>query len=123
MVRDMPGRRTLERHLSAAVFAVLLAGCAQLHWQRAGTDATAANRDLDECRGEARLRAARESWPFPYSAPRFVGGGQRQLLTLYPYQHDTDRFLLENDYTRACMRERGYELAPVEKPRPAQAEG
>jgi len=108
----------LERDLSAvSLFALLAAGCAQLEWHKPGAGPRALEQDLAECRQTARLRAAREAWPYSLLAPRVVGVDRAgRLIVVQPPPHYTERFLLEQDLARACMREKGYALVPAGKP-------
>jgi len=106
-------------HLCLSVVASLgslVAGCAELRWSKPGADAARLEEDLGQCRMEARLQAARES------VPRILGPMGRAVVA-QPRTRGTDPLVLELDLTSSCMRGKGYELAPVEKPRPAQAEG
>ncbi|MGH8641040.1 MAG: hypothetical protein ACRET6_04980, partial [Burkholderiales bacterium] len=57
-------RTAIRASLCLTVVAVaLLAGCAEMHWSKPGTDPAKLEEDLAQCRGEARLQAARESAP------------------------------------------------------------
>ena len=64
------------------------------------------------------MRSALEAGPVALPRPGGLGMDARGRVVMdYANRHETDRVLLEHDLTRACMRERGYELAPVEKQR------
>lgn len=102
--------------LAAIAAIALAAGCADLRWHKDGAGAAALEQDLAECRGEARIRAGPSLSALEAVSPRIVGldatgravsGGHGRL--------DSERFLLEHDLTRICMRGKGYELVPVEK--------
>ena len=98
------------------LLALPAAGCAELRWHKDGMDAAALERDLGECRQQARAQAARDSWSHGISRPPVVGvDAQGRAILSQPGRIDTDRFLMEHDLARFCMRNRGYELAPVEK--------
>jgi len=100
----------------AAVAVIVLAACAPLEWRKDGADAAAKKRDIGECQDDARQRARREAPLFGQPPPAPVGMDSRgRAVTGRAARYDTDRALIEHDLTRACMRERGYELAPVEK--------
>jgi hypothetical protein len=105
----------------AAALAVLVAGCAELRWHKPGVEAAMLESDLAQCRQIARLRAERESWPPWFEAPRIVGlDRQGRILVSEPHARPSERFLLEQEYTRACMRARGYELVAVEPRQPRE---
>ena len=102
--------------LSAVAVALHAAGCAELRWHKDGIEAAALGQDLAACRQLARLRAYREAWPFGLSPPYFIGmDGWRYPIAGYPDQREVERFLLEHDLVRGCMRGKGYQLVPVEK--------
>lgn len=112
----------MERDSSAVAVAVVLlclsAGCTDLRWHRSGSDTAALEHDLMECRGLARAEAAHLSWPFPDNRTRVVSVDRfgRGLVTPYPYPTalDADRLVLQSERIGACMRDRGYVLAPSE---------
>jgi hypothetical protein len=98
------------------VVAVALVACAELRWHKPGGDAETLKQDLEECRWTARNRAAVEAWPFGLITPRVIGvDRQGRAIMLHPPPQHTERFLLEGDLTRSCMREKGYSLVPVKK--------
>ncbi len=87
-----------------------------MQWHKDGADATALSRDLDDCRQLARAQAVQEAFPPGASAPRIVGvDAQGRAIVSSIGQVNTDRFLAEHDLANFCMRNRGYELVPVEK--------
>ena len=87
----------------------LLSACAPLHWHKAGATTAARDRDVAECTGEARFAARRQS-PVLQSAPRVIVDRQRRAVAVEAPRDDNERFLLEHDLMRDCMRQRGYEL-------------
>lgn len=108
-------RATWRAALGLAV-ALLAVGCAELRWEKPGIEAAALEQDLAQCRRLARLRAEREAWPAGLEFPRVIGmDRQGRLLVSEPHTRPSERFLLEQDYTRRCMQARGYALVPVEK--------
>ena len=103
--------------LSAVALLGLSAACADLQWHRPGVDQEALARDFEECRQIARVRAAREAWPFSLLTRRVAAFDRDGMpVVAHPPPHYTERFVLEQDYTRECMREKGYELVPADKP-------
>jgi hypothetical protein len=106
----------MKRCCIIAFFPLLFAACADLKWQKGGTSAAALERDQAECRDQARLHARSEAPLFGQPPPAPVGMDSRgRAVTGRAARYDTDRALIEHDLMRACMRERGYELEPVEK--------
>jgi hypothetical protein len=104
--------------LSAVAVAVLLAGCANLRWHKDGADAAALERDLGECQQQAHAQAVRQSWSYGLSSPPIIGvDAQGHALLSQPRRTDSDLFFMEHDLERICMRGRGYQLLPVEKPK------
>jgi hypothetical protein len=96
-----------------ALFCLLAAGCADVEWQKAGTDRAATGRDLSECTQEARLQAGRETIPRLVAAPVITIDPQGRPTPVHPAPQDADRMLIEQRHTRDCMQKQGYELAPV----------
>ena len=112
----MNGTICVYLRLSAIAVAALIAGCAPLHWHKEGADTATLERDQAECRDQARLRARSEAPLFGQPPPAPVGMDSRgRAVTGRAARYDTDRALIEHDLTRDCMRERGYDLAPVRK--------
>jgi hypothetical protein len=103
--------------VAALLLATFWAGCADLRWHKNGADAATLERDLGECQQQARAQAVRESWFHGNPGLPVVGvDAQGRAILSQPGRSDTDRFLAEHDLERFCMRKRGYELVPVEKP-------
>jgi hypothetical protein len=99
----------------SAILILLIAACAPLEWRKDGADATALERDVGECQSQAIARAQHEAPLFGFPRPPVIGMDTRgRVVTGHAGRYDTDRAILEHDLTRACMRERGYELAPVD---------
>ena len=101
---------------ACAAIALVIAGCAEVQWQKSSADAATMSRDLGECRDAAQSRAMLETRPDALASTRTIIMDPARTTSPYPYRTETDRFLLENDLTRACMTQRGYELAPAGKP-------
>jgi len=115
---DLPSSRSpgvWSARLAAAA-AIALAACTPLEWRKAGTDTAALERDTGECQSQAITRAQHEAPLFGLPRPPVIGMDTRgRVVTGHAGRYDTDRAMLEHDFMRACMRERGYELAPVGK--------
>ncbi len=91
--------------LLGLALAAALAGCADLRWSKPGADDAAMAGDLAACDRLAQERAARAGnlgLP-PLGDPRFGGpGGPSQV----------EQRMLERQALEACMRAKGYRLAP-----------
>jgi hypothetical protein len=94
--------------LAAAAVAVVLAGCADLHWEKPGVSAAALDRDLEQCTQRARLDARREEVPRLDAPLIFRADPQGRPVVVPSSPRGTDRFLAEHDFTAACMRAKGY---------------
>jgi hypothetical protein len=103
------------RMATAVLISLLIAGCADLRWHKPGADTAALERDLEQCQKEGRLQAGRETIPRLAAAPVIATDPQGRTFVTQPHPHDTGRFLLEQDLTRACMRKQGYDLVPQER--------
>ena len=95
---------------------LVAAGCADLQWSRQGATPAALETDLGECRTRARFEASPLARPFGPDL-RLVGVDPhgRPIMPYYT-RLDSERFLLEQDFTRACMKAKGYELVPADRP-------
>jgi hypothetical protein len=107
--------RVYLRWCAVAVAAGLAAGCADLGWHKPGTTQAAADEDLERCRQNARLRASQEAVPSLVSPPMRSADPQGRPVAIQSSPRDTERSLVEQHLTSACMRTRGYELVPREK--------
>lgn len=95
--------------------AVVLGGCAQPYWRKEGADREALRQDLAQCSQEARLRAERYAWPGGPPATRIIGVDAYGVpIVAYSYSFESERFILEHDFTRSCMLGKGYRLAPAD---------
>jgi hypothetical protein len=92
-----------------------IAGCAEVRWHKAGTDAAALEKDLDQCRQTAQMEARHETLPRTVAPSMIATDPQGRPIAIQPIASDSERFLLEQDLTRHCMRGKGYELVPAEK--------
>lgn len=85
-----------------------------MRWSKPGVGPAKLEEDLAQCRGEARLVASRESLPrTPSSSPAIRADATGRPVVAPPASRGTDTLVLEQDLTGACMRGKGYELAPV----------
>jgi hypothetical protein len=101
----LPGlRRPLLR---CAAIAVLLGGCASGQWTKAGSDATAVSRDLDECRGVALGRSG-PPVVTPRSSESVSDLGRPGAMQ--PAAGSSERFVAEHEAVSRCMHKKGYQL-------------
>ena len=109
--------RVYLRLSAVAVIALFAAGCAEMRWSKPGADSAKLEEDLAQCRGEARLQAARESLPrMPGSSPALRTDSTGRPVVAQPGSRGTDTLVLEQELTSSCMRGKGYALAPVDTP-------
>jgi hypothetical protein len=94
--------------VAALILVVTACVATPTYWQKPGIgDAT---KDEAECRALARQQAARQL-PYGNGPPIF---GYRQMSMLeWTKAIDNERYYLEDDLTKACMRDRGFELMPL----------
>ena len=101
------------RSSAVAVMVLSVAGCAEMRWSKPGMESAKLEEDLAQCRGEARLRAARASLPRTTALPPLLTDPGGRPVPGPTRSRTDDPMLLEQDLTGACMRGKGYELAPV----------
>jgi hypothetical protein len=94
--------------VTTLLFAITACGAAPMHWQRLGTSDAA--KDEVECRAEARQEAARQL-PYGDGPPIFVYRDMSMLQ--WTQAIDNERYYLEDDLMKVCMRQRGFELVRV----------
>jgi len=107
------------QYVAAGLLAAFASGCADMRWHNDAADAATLERDLGECQQEARAKAVREASARGFASSPVSGVDVRGRAVLsQPGRVDIDRTLLltEHDFELFCMRNRGYKLAPVEKP-------
>ena len=101
--------------------ATLLAACTPMQWLHEGAvpDAAVLDKDSIDCRQQAWQEAQYRAFAYPAYGPvitrdiagrRFVGWPYRPYA--YPFG---DPFLEESRLMQFCMRNKGYELVPVER--------
>ncbi|SEN94076.1 hypothetical protein SAMN02990966_00612 [Rhodospirillales bacterium URHD0017] len=80
-----------------------------MQWQRAGTADAA--RDEAECGAAARQQAI-DALPYGNGPPLYGFTSEVSMLQ-WTMAIDNERSYLAGDLTKACMRQRGFELVPV----------
>ena len=106
------------RNLLPIALLLGLAACgAPPHWEKPGVDQAVSLQDRTQCRKAAQQEAFRYyTTPFPIygwgygRAWRWPGG------YFWQSSFDSDRDFTENRLAAFCMRSRGYELVPTERP-------
>jgi|1185.fasta_scaffold587594_2 hypothetical protein len=109
--------------LPFALFA--LSACTPMQWMRDGAvpSAELLEQDSSSCRQNAWREAQYRAWAYrPYGSMVPFAGGRRFIgwpygPAAYPFG---DPFFEEARLTDFCMRAKGYELVPIEKPEPPQ---
>jgi hypothetical protein len=96
-------------HVLVAGFA-LLGGCAPLEWHKADVAPEIRDRDAAACAAQARNEALRRVPRLQPSEPRIMIDNRGRTFVYQPSRYDDERFSIEQDLLRACMRERGYVL-------------
>jgi hypothetical protein len=88
------------------IFAIALASCAELRWQKAGGDDAAMAQDLAACNREAQDRyGGASALPPTVIDPRLGPTGSSQA----------DVRMRESQVAGMCMRGKGYALVPAAK--------
>ncbi|HEY2337560.1 MAG TPA: hypothetical protein VGI18_09380 [Burkholderiales bacterium] len=106
-----------------------VAACTPMQWLREGAapDAAALEKDSIECRQQAWQEAQYRAFAYPAFGPvlsRDVSGRRFAGWPYRPYAYPFgDPFLEESRLTQFCMRNKGYELVPVEKKDAPKASG
>lgn len=103
-----------HRFHSLLISLVLIAGCAEMRWQKPGVEADAVDDQLHEC---IRLsRWERGGVPAYYAAPvqQVVFTGMFGGPTVQTRLGNAHAVLRELERTDRCMREKGYTLVPAE---------
>ena len=91
-----------------------------MQWMQGGAvpDAAALEKDSAECRQQAWQEAQYRYWSYPYFGPFLTRDVSGRHFVGYPYRPYAypfgDPFLEEARLTQFCMRNKGYELVPVE---------
>lgn len=92
-----------------------LSACAELRWQKPGTDEAQIRSDTGECRRRARLAAMREPSLRDHGLPEVIGTDRSGRPIVMPRSlPESERPLREQDYFTSCMRQKGYRLVPAE---------
>jgi hypothetical protein len=101
--------------------AVLVSACTPMEWVKPDTTAEQLRDDAIYCQQEAWREARLRGWYNRPFAPVFIRDPSGRAVMGWPYGPAGDPFgdpyLEENRLTQFCMRAKGYELQPVEKPK------
>ena len=96
----------------------LLGGCAQLDWHKLDTTAKVRERDIADCTAQARSEARQHVTLVQPPGQRIIADNQGRATLVQPSNCLDDRFLVEQDFMRICMYQRGYVLQNVLQNRP-----
>ena len=100
---------------------LVLAACAPMQWLHDGAapDAAALEKDSLECRRQAWQEAQYRAFAYPTLGPVFTHDVAGRRFAGWPYRPYAypfgDPFLEESRLAQFCMRNKGYELVPVER--------
>jgi len=109
----------------AVLFLLSLAACTPMQWIRDGAvpPPEALEKDSASCREQAWREAQYRAWAYrPYGGPPFMRRDAfGRTYTAWPYGPSPYPFYADPAFEEArladfCMRAKGYELVPVEKP-------
>jgi hypothetical protein len=93
---------------------LILTGCGTpMRWEKPGIVGEAQAADQADCRSAARYEAMRM---FPYGLGMTSYGPYSSATSraLWLQRTDSERFFAENRLAAFCMRNKGYELVPIE---------
>src|SRR5712671_7214498 len=100
--------------------AALASACTPMQWVKPDATAEQLQDDSIQCQQEAWREARLRSWYYRPFAPVFIRGAPGRNFLGGPYGPYSDPFgdpyLEESRLAQFCMRSKGYELQPVEKP-------
>jgi hypothetical protein len=107
--------------IPALLAASLLAACTPMQWVRQDTGPEQLDQDMTQCRQEAWREARWHAWSYHPFGPSWVQDARGRRFLVWP---DTvfgdpfgDRFMEESRLEDFCMRNKGYQLVPVEPER------
>ena len=110
----------MTRLRPALIAAALLAGCTPMQWVKQDAGPQQIEQDAALCRREAWREAQWRSFMYrPFGPTTFTDWRGRRYLWPYSPLGDPfgDQLMEESRLAHFCMRAKGYELVPVEKPK------
>jgi hypothetical protein len=110
----MTSAYAFTRHCRILLPLLLLAGCAPLEWQKAGAPDEEIERDQARCTAEARSEARLRTPPRP--SQQAVTDRLGRVVAVQPASPEMERFAIEQDLIRECMRSLGYTLQREPEP-------
>lgn len=105
----------MHKHTTLLLLALLVAGCTNLSWKKAGADAARTAQDTDECQQKAMLAVRRLGSAMGNPAPIIVGSPNGPVSVVMPAQNSAQDPVAMQSILSQCMRERGYQLERDEK--------
>ena len=104
---------------SIAALALLLAACTPMEWVKADSTPEQVDADSLQCQRDAWYEANSRYWYYRPLAPMVFRDSLGRPVFARPYGYASDPFgdpmLEEARLAQFCMRNKGYELAPVER--------
>ncbi|SRR5260221_10131346 len=104
----------------AILAAALAAACTPMQWVKQDATPEQLREDSIQCQQDAWLEARMRSWYYRPLAPMFIRDSLGNRLLAWPYGgYDPlgDPYMEEVRLTQFCMRNKGYALQAVEKPK------
>ncbi len=105
----------MNKRTTLLLLTLLLAGCANLSWQKADADPARTAHDLDECQQKAMLSVRRLGSAMGSPSPVIVGSPNGPVSVVMPAQNPAQDPVAQQSLLSQCMRERGYQLVREEK--------
>ena len=104
----------------ASLASLLLAACTPMQWVKQEATPQQARHDAVSCQQEAWHEVRARSWYYRPMAPYLVRDASGRHFFAWPNGPFADPFgdpfLDESRLAQFCMRSKGYQLVPVEKP-------
>jgi hypothetical protein len=104
------------RAILVILAAATLAACTPMAWVKDDTAPEQQNKDLANCQRDAFHEARANTWYYRPIGPYMGGGSGRFVISPGAPYYDPfyDPYLEEARLTQFCMKNKGYELKPVE---------
>lgn len=102
----------------AAAASVVVAACTPMQWVKQDATPEQLQEDSIHCQQEAWREARTRSWYYRPIAPILGASGRHFAWPYGPYGDPFgDPYIEEARLSQFCMRSKGYEMQPVEKPK------
>jgi hypothetical protein len=102
--------RSSSLSIPGALFCTLLAACSSVQWERPGTDAASADRDLRQCEAQAKAYGRRSSG---MDQPSVIVSPRGEVGVAVPPAVARSDPAAEYDALKVCMQDKGYRQRPA----------